>query len=232
MKMPRNLSAALLIATLFGCQDSGSASLETDDQKASYAIGLDIGRNFITVESHIDLAALRVGIQDGLAESEQRISQAELEEVMVAFGETMQAESLAAMEAESLRNIEEGTVYLAENGAREGVMTTDTGLQYEVLRESDGDRPEATTSLATIHYRGTLVDGTEFDSSYERDNPAVFPLNGVIPGFSEGLQLMQTGSQYRFVMPADLAYGVAGSPPSIGPNATLVFEVELLEISP
>jgi FKBP-type peptidyl-prolyl cis-trans isomerase len=231
MKIRHSHAATLLIAALFGCQDSNSASLETDDQKASYAIGLDIGRNLMTVESHIDLAALRVGIEDALAESEQRISQEELDEVMVAFGETIQAESLAEMEAESARNLEEGAAYLAENGAREGVTTTDTGLQYEVLREGDGARPEA-TSRATIHYRGTLVDGTEFDSSYERDEPAVFPLNGVIPGFSEGLQLMQIGSQYRFVMPADVAYGAAGSPPSIGPNATLIFEVELLEISP
>ena len=184
----------------------------------------------MTVESHLDIAALRVGIEDALAEREQRIPEEELEEIMVAFGETLQLEAAAERVAQSERNIEEGEAFLAENGAREGVTTTETGLQYEVLREGDGERP-GEASQATIHYRGTLVDGTEFDSSYERDEPAVFPLNGVIPGFSEGLQLMQVGSQYRFVMPADLAYGESGSPPSIGPDATLIFEVELLEIS-
>jgi len=230
MKIQLGITTALLVATVPGCQGSGSVSLDTDDQKASYGIGLDIGQNLMTVESHLDIAALRVGIEDALAEREQRIPEEELEEIMVAFSETLQLEAAAERVTQSERNIEEGEAFLAENGAREGVTTTETGLQYEVLREGDGERP-GEDSRATIHYRGTLVDGTEFDSSYEREEPAVFPLNGVIPGFSEGLRLMQVGSQYRFAMPADIAYGESGSPPSIGPNATLIFEVELLETS-
>lgn len=118
---------------------------------------------------------------------------------------------------------------MAENGAREGVETTASGLQYEVLRPGEGATPAA-TEMVTIHYKGTLADGTQFDSSYDRGTPATFAVNGVIPGFSEGLQMMQPGSHYRFYIPGDLAYGMQGSQPMIEPMATLVFEVEMIEI--
>ena len=120
--------------------------------------------------------------------------------------------------------------YLLDDAARDGVTVTASGLQYEVLREADGPTPGPTAQV-TLHYRGTLVDGTEFDSSYSRGAPSTFALDGTIPGFAEGVQLMSPGAQYRFVLPADLAYGDAGSPPSIGPGATLIFVVELLEIN-
>jgi FKBP-type peptidyl-prolyl cis-trans isomerase len=118
---------------------------------------------------------------------------------------------------------------MATNATKEGVETTDSGLQYEVLRQGDGARPGAADRVS-IHYRGTLIDGTEFDSSYERGEPAVFGVGGVIGGFSEGLQLMTVGSHYRLVIPSDIGYGVQGAGASIGPNATLVFEIELLDI--
>ena len=230
----RRLSALMSAAfALAACSNAGgsyeNAALESDDQKASYAIGLDIGRNLLQVESHLDRAAFEAGVDDALAEREQRIPDEELQEVMAAFSQTIQEEAQAEMDAEATANAEAGQAYLEENGAREGVVTTESGLQYEVIEEGSGERP-GPEDQATIHYRGTLIDGTEFDSSYARNEPATFPLSGVIAGFSEGLQLMPVGSHYRFVIPSELAYGLAGSPPAIGPNSTLVFEVELLEI--
>jgi len=125
---------------------------------------------------------------------------------------------------------EAGKAYLDENAKRDGVKVTDTGLQYEVLSEGDGDKP-GIDSTVKVHYVGTLEDGTEFDSSVARGEPAEFPLKGVIPGWTEGLQLMSVGSKYRFVIPSDIAYGDRGAGPKIGPGATLIFDVELLEIT-
>jgi FKBP-type peptidyl-prolyl cis-trans isomerase FkpA len=139
--------------------------------------------------------------------------------------EEQQAEVAAAAE----KNQTEGAEFLATNAAKSGVTTTESGLQYEVMREGDGPKPMATDQV-TIHYKGTLIDGTEFDSSYERGEPVTFSVTGVIPGFSEALQLMPVGSQYRFVIPGELGYGPQGSG-QIPPNATLIFEVEMIEIA-
>jgi len=229
MHTTRAALAAVLLAVTLGCQETGSASLETDDQKASYGIGLTMGRQLQPASSHVDMAALRAGIEDALAEREPRIASEDLQSIMKTFNETIRAEMQVESEASAQKNTEEGEAYLAENGAKEGVTTTESGLQFEVLREGEGRHP-TTADRVTIHYRGTLIDGTEFDSSYERDTPATFGVSGVIPGFSEGLQLMTVGSKYRLVIPGELAYGATGSPPKIGPNATLIFEIELLEI--
>ncbi len=125
--------------------------------------------------------------------------------------------------------LEKGKQFLTENGKKEGVKTTDSGLQYKVLTEGKGKSPKATDTVL-VHYRGTLLDGTEFDSSYKRNKPIEFPLNGVIPGWTEGVQLMQEGAKYRFFIPSELAYGPSGAGGAIGPNETLIFEVELLEV--
>lgn len=233
MSANRRLFTTALLATLVGCQASDSSSvsatLETDQQKASYGIGLGMGQQLLPAADHIDLAALRAGIEDAVAEREQRVSDEALQTAMQIFNETLQAEMAAEAEAEGAKNEEEGAAFLEENGAREGIITTESGLQYEILREGDGARPTVSDQV-TIHYRGTLIDGTEFDSSYGRGTSSTFSLNGVIAGFSEGLQLMSVGSHYRFYMPGNLGYGPSGNPPSIGPNAALIFEVELLEI--
>ncbi len=218
-----------LLGTTFGCQQGGSVALESDDEKASYAIGYDLGQNLVVARNHLDLGALEAGIEDALADREQRLSAEEVQTVMAAFNETIRTEMEEENVAETARNLEEGAAYLAENEARDGVTTTASGLQYEVLREGDGARL-APTDRARIHYRGTLIDGTEFDSSHARDEPATFGVSDVIPGFSEGLQLMSVGSHYRFVIPSDIGYGPRGAAPDIGPNATLIFEVELLDI--
>jgi FKBP-type peptidyl-prolyl cis-trans isomerase len=144
------------------------------------------------------------------------------------FGSQLEAAENAARAAEGQENLAAGTAYLEQNRAKPGVTTTASGLQYEVLRAGDGERPSA-ESVVRIHYRGTLIDGTEFDSSYGRGEPAEFPIDGVIAGFSEALRLMPVGSQWRIVIPSDIAYGPSGSGP-IGPNSTLIFEIELLEI--
>ncbi len=231
MRRTHQLLVAALVVTLSGCQSTDSAEvvLESDQQKASYGIGLGMGQQLQPVATHVDMAALRAGIDDAMAEADQRLSDEEIQTAMEAVQQTVQAEMVAEAEAEGQKNTDDGAAFLAENGARDGVVTTDSGLQYEVLREGDGVSPGADDQV-TIHYRGTLIDGTEFDSSYERGEPTTFSVGGVIAGFSEGLQQMSVGSHYRFFIPGDLGYGVRGNPPSIGPNATLIFEVELLEI--
>ena len=220
---------AVLTTALVACQGGGSATLETDDQRASYAIGLDVGNSLSQTGDHLDMAALIRGIEDARAGREPAVPQDTLAAVMSRFGAQIQEEQNAMRAEAAQRNLEEGAAYQAENAAKEGVVTTDSGLQYEVIRQGDGARPEATDRV-TIHYRGSLTDGTEFDSSYGRGEPITLQVDGFISGFSEGLQLMSVGSHYRFVIPGEIGYGAQGSPPTIGPNQTLVFEVELLEI--
>lgn len=208
---------------------AGGSTMETEAQQASYAIGLNFGRQLVPAADHIDMNAMREGLRDGMTEAEPRLSAQEIQEVMTAFNETLTSEMQARQEEAGAVNREEGRAFLAENAEREEVVETESGLQYEVVEEGDGASPGPDDRIR-IHYRGTLLDGTEFDSSYERGEPAEFGVSQVIPGFGEGLQLMSVGSHYRLYIPSDLAYGTRGSPPAIGPDATLIFEVELLEI--
>lgn len=223
-------AGAALLATLsvVAC-GSQEARLDTEDQKASYAFGLDVGNQFAPAKSLLDVDAFMKGFQDALSEAEPALDQAEIQTVMQGFSDRVREEQTRSREADATRNREEGAAFLAENAAKEGVTTTDSGLQYEVLQPGGGPTP-APTDQVTIHYQGTLVDGTVFDSSYDRGEPATFGVGGVIPGFSEGLQLMPVGSKYRFVIPSELGYGPQGAGGDIGPDATLIFEVELLEI--
>lgn len=232
MRLRTTLALSLPIVVLAACQGpagSGNATLDTNDQKASYGIGLNMGSQLGAAESHIDMAALINGLRDGMAGNESRVPEAELQSVLQELSATIQAEEAARMEAESEANAAAGEAFLLENAEKDGVMVTESGLQYEVLREGDGASP-ASADRVSIHYKGTLLDGTQFDSSYDRGQPAVFGVSGVIPGFSEGLMLMSEGAHYRFFIPSDLAYGPSGSGATIGPNATLIFEVELLEV--
>jgi len=206
---------------------SGSAALDTDDQKASYGIGLNMAAQLAIASERIDRGALMRGIEDALQGNDPAIPAEELQSVLMAFGESIEAAAAAERDQDAQDNAVAGEAYLAENGRKEGVTTTDSGLQYEVLREGDGAVPTVSQSVR-VHYRGSLIDGTEFDSSYGGD-PAVFMASGLISGFTEALLMMPVGSHYRIVIPSDIAYGPSGSGP-IGPNETLIFEIELLEI--
>ena len=230
----RSIGAAFAVAALFmtacsggGASPAGEAVLDTDDQKASYGIGLNMGSQIEPAAERIDRAALMRGIEDALQGNDPVVSEEELQTILAAFGQQIDSMMAAELDAEAEENAIAGEAYLADNGRRDGVTTTDSGLQYEVLMEGDGEQPRRDQSVR-VHYRGTLIDGTEFDASYGGD-PAVFMVSGLIPGFTEGLLLMPVGSHYRIVIPSDMAYGSRGSGP-IGPNETLIFELELLEI--
>lgn len=204
--------------------------------KVSYFIGTQIGKDFQRNEIDLNLEMFVQAIKDALEKKEPKFPEAELEAAMQQFQAQMMAKQQAEMQkkqaemaATAPKNAEEGEKFLADNGKREGVTTTSSGLQYEVLKKADGPKPSASDTV-TVHYKGTLLNGKEFDSSYSRNEPTTFPLNGVIPGWTEGLQLMNVGSKFKFFIPSKLAYQERGAGDDIGPNATLVFEVELLSI--
>ena len=198
----------------------------TDIEKGSYALGHQIGTGARKqYENALDSDAVVQGLLDGLAERSSKLSTEETEAAQSRLADIVTESRNVAARA----TIAAGKAFLDENGKREGVVTTDSGLQYEVMTEGSGANPEATDTVVT-HYHGTLLDGTVFDSSVERGQPAEFPLNRVIKGWTEALQLMSPGAKYRLYLPPELAYGERGAGQSIGPNATLIFEVELLEI--
>ncbi|MDE2761317.1 MAG: FKBP-type peptidyl-prolyl cis-trans isomerase [Gemmatimonadota bacterium] len=195
--------------------------LETDAQKASYGIGFNIGKRLASFEEHVDMAAVMKGVTDALSEQEAALTEEEMAAAMAALDEMIQA---GARE----RGTAEGEEFLERNAAREGVIVTESGLQYEVLREGDGASPGA-GQRAVVHYRGSLPDGTEFDTSYGGD-PVSFAVDEVVPGFSEALKLMKVGGHMRVALPSEIAYGEEGRQPVIGPNQVLVFEIEMLGI--
>ena len=206
-----------------------NVELNSQDQKFSYAVGVDIARSLEQVKDRIDVDAMTAAMRDVLGGADVRLTTEDMNAAKTAVSNQLQAAEREAADAAKAQAIAKGTKFMEDNAAREGVQTTDSGLQYEVLEQGDGPKPEATDRVK-VHYEGTLTDGTVFDSSYERGDPTSFPLNGVIKGWTEGLQLMPVGSTYRFVIPSDLAYGERGAGGRIGPNETLVFKVELLEI--
>jgi len=228
------LALAGLMTACGGGKDDGkgvgaSVKLDNDHAKFSYAIGMDIGQSVKSLGDDIDQDALVAGIRDRLNGAKPRLSKEEAVKVQQAYFKKRAEKQAAARKAEGEKNKAEGEKFLAENAKREGVHVTASGLQYEVLKQGDGPKPKATDRVK-VHYRGTFIDGSEFDSSYSRGQPVVFPLNGVIKGWSEGLQLMPVGSKYKLYLPASLAYGEQGAGKRIGPNKTLIFEVELLDI--
>ncbi len=226
------LLALSMLATPALAQNPGqqAAPAQGDDAKntseASYAIGLSIGNNLKEQELDLDAQQLVQGLMDALKGAEPKLSEEQLRGAMQQF----QQRQIAKMKARQDAAQAESAKFLVENAKKPGVKTTESGLQYKVLKSGDGPSPKAEDTV-TVHYRGTLTDGTEFDSSYKRGQPATFPVNGVIAGWTEALQLMQVGDRWQLVIPSELAYGERGTPGGpIGPNATLVFEVELLGI--
>lgn len=218
-----------LVLALTACGKDGKSSLNSDTEKFSYAIGMDIGRSLKRLDTEIDVVALRQGVQDVLDDKETLLTQEEVVEVMTSFSQKIQQEQEEKQKKASGENAEAAEKFFAENAKKEGVKTTQSGLQYEVITEGKGEKPKASDRVS-VHYTGKLLDGTVFDSSVERGEPATFPLNAVIPGWTEGLQLMTVGSKYKLYIPPELGYGERGAGPKIGPNAALVFEVELLKV--
>ena len=201
---------------------------ESFEERASYALGVDIGNNVKRFGTSLDRDALVDGLFDVLSEREPRLSREEVSELVRELLAKAQEEDARRNVEQAEANMQEGEEFLAENKAKEGVVETASGLQYIVLAEGDGPSPTATDRV-TVHYEGKSLDDKVFDSSYERGE-SEFVLNAVISGWTEGLQLMKVGSKYRFFIPSDLAYGAGGIGQDIGPNATLIFEVELISI--
>ncbi len=203
------------------------------DQQAkfSYLLGWRMASELENFPMKLDPKALMQAIQDRMAGSPPKIDKTEMEKVRMEMMASFQKEKARQVEELGGKNRAAGQAFMVENAKKSGVMTTPSGLQYQVLVEGKGGKPKATDQV-TVHYRGTLLDGTEFDSSIKRGQPTTFPLDKVIAGWTEGLQLMAQGAKYKLFVPPQLAYGKMGSGGVIGPEATLIFEVELLEIQP
>lgn len=203
--------------------------LKTQKDKVSYSIGLDIGNNFKKQAIDIDPGILAKGIKDALSGEKTLLTDQEVREVLTALQQEMRGRDEVRLKDMAEKNRKEGAAFLTENKKKEGVVTRPSGLQYKIIQAGTGMTPKSTDTVTT-HYRGTLIDGTEFDSSYQRGQPAVFPVSGVIAGWTEALQLMKVGAKWQLFVPSDLAYGERGAGRMIGPNATLIFEVELVSI--
>lgn len=237
----------LLFSILFGAavlffaacnSNSGSVStdvsLETNIDSVSYSLGYQIASMSLKRQGMTDIEADKFagGLKAALEDEDSNIPQSEMQQIVQAYQMEAQQRAQEQQQQEAQENKKKEEQFLAENQNNEGVQVTDSGLQYKVLEEGSGVSPDSSDEVR-VHYRGTLLDGTEFDSSYERDEPAQFPLNQVIPGWTEGLQLMEEGAKYTFWVPSELGYGSNPRPGGpIGPNETLVFEVELLEVNP
>src|SRR5207247_8458811 len=218
------VSASLLALPLFG-QDK-SPQLKDQKDKVSYSIGMQIGFNLARQKVDINPDILAAGIKDSLA-GKPKLTPDQVKDVMAQFEKDMEQKQKQLGE----KNKTEGAKFLEDNKKKAGVKTTASGLQYKVEKDGTGAQPKA-TDMVTVNYRGTLIDGTEFDSSYKRGQPATFPVNGVIKGWTEALQLLKQGSKYQLFIPSTLAYGERAMGPDIGPNSTLIFEGELKDVKP
>ena len=203
--------------------------LKNQKDKVSYIIGMEMGKNFKQQSIDIDPDILTRGIKDVFSGGKPLLTEEEVQEMMVTFQKEMMAKQEELAKKLGEKNKKEGEAFLAENKKKEGVKTLPSGLQYKVVKAGTGKKPKLTDTVTT-HYRGTLIDGTEFDSSYRRGQPVSFPVAGVIPGWTEALQLMEEGAKWQLFIPPNLAYGERGGGRDIGPNATLIFEIELISI--
>jgi FKBP-type peptidyl-prolyl cis-trans isomerase FkpA len=220
---------ALATAFAFAAAPAFAQKLETEKDKVSYVVGMQIGSSLSQIKDEINQEVLFRAIRSALADEAPMLSEEEAMQVQQSFSQKLQAKHAAEVQATATRNKAEGEEFLAKNKSKSGIKTTDSGLQYQVITKGKGPKPSATDTVK-VHYVGTLLDGTTFDSSIERGQPAQFALNAVIPGWTEALQLMPVGAKYKLWIPSELAYGDRGTPGPIGPNQTLMFEVELLEI--
>ena len=203
--------------------------LTTQKDKFSYALGMNLGSNLHKQSVPVDPNILLRGLKDALAGGKTALTEEQARAALMEVQNEMRKKQQAEMQAAGEANKKEGDAFLAANKAKEGVVTLPSGLQYKILTQGTGPKPTATDSVV-CNYRGTLINGTEFDSSYKRGEPATFPVSGVIKGWTEALQLMPVGSKWQLFVPSDLAYGERSPGPEIAPDSTLIFEVELLSI--
>ena len=231
------LRMALGCLAVLGMLASGTAALAqdatarvpaTEQEKISYALGFNIGNN-LKRDFTIDQEAFFQGVRDSQSGADTLLTDQEMQDTMMAFQQQMRQKRNESMKEAATKNKADGAAFLEENKNKEGVVTLQSGLQYKILKQGDGESPKASDTVS-CHYRGTTIDGTEFDSSYKRGEPASFQVNGVIKGWTEALQLMKIGSKWMLYIPADLAYGDRGAGGVIEPGSVLVFEVELLGI--
>ncbi len=208
----------------------GDAVLKSDKERLSYSIGLDIGNSLKSQSMDVDADILSKGINDAMSGNKPLLSEQEFRDTMANFKKDMMAKQANQMKEAGESNKKVGEVFLAENKKKDGVVTLPSGLQYKIIKEGEGDSPKATDTVS-VNYKGTLIDGTEFDSSYKRGQPASFKVNAVIAGWTEALQLMKKDAKWELYIPSNLAYGERGAGRQIGPHSTLIFEVELLSLN-
>ncbi len=224
------LMAVFSILFLVGQVHAGENLVKKDEKdKESYSIGMSIGKTLKNQSVDVNPDALTQGIKDAISGRETLMTDKEMNEILMSLQKEMAAKQAERLKEVGEKNKKEGETFLAENKKKDGVVTLPSGLQYKVIKKGNGDTPKETDTV-TVNYRGTLIDGTEFDSSYRRGQPSTFTLKGIIPGWIEALQLMKVGSKWQLFIPSDLAYGERGAGNDIGPNATLIFEVELISV--
>lgn len=235
LQMTAVASAAVLLAACGGQSgnaggDGSKAELDSEAARFSYSVGVDLGQSLQAIdEGEVDLDALDRGIREAYAGEELAIDEAERTEIKNQVAQRLQQQQASQQAERGAEAAEKGAAFQEENAQRDGVEVTESGLQFELLEAGEGASPSEADTV-TVHYKGELIDGTEFDSSYQRGEPATFPLANVIPGWTEALQKMKEGGKARLVIPPELAYGEQGAGNRIGPNETLVFEVELIEV--
>jgi FKBP-type peptidyl-prolyl cis-trans isomerase FklB len=226
MKLVSILVIGMLVMAgqLYGADES---TLKSEKEKLSYTFGANFGKSLKQQEIEINTDIFIKGMKDGLSGGKTLLTDQEMKDTMTSFQKEMAAKQAEKRKVLAEKNKKEGDAFLAANKSKEGVKTLPSGLQYKVITEGTGKIPKATDTVVT-NYRGTLIDGTEFDSSYQRKAPATFKVNGVIKGWTEALQLMKEGAKWQLFVPSELAYGERGAGPNIGPNAVLIFEIELI----
>lgn len=227
----RFLSLLTLALLLISCENNAqqNVDLTTRQDSVSYALGLNIGQSLKMQKIEADPAVIAAAMRDVLDSNDLKMTEEQAQQIWMSYQQELMAKADEERKAAGVKNLEEGDKFLAENKQKDGIVVTESGLQYKVITMGDGPKPTSSDKVK-VHYRGTLIDGKQFDSSYDRGEPAVFPVTGVIPGWTEVLQLMPVGSKWEVYIPSKLAYGERGAGNDIAPNATLIFMVELLGI--
>lgn len=227
--MFKTIASIIIYIGLLSVSATADIALKTQEEKASYTIGIQLGTQLMISKDDIDLDAMKIGMKDIFSGTKPRLSNDEMRKAMMNFQETKKKREVAMATKFSTHNKKEGADYLAKNKKKKGVVTLPSGLQYKVLKSGKGKSPKLSDTVVT-NYHGTLIDGTVFDSSFDRGQAVSFPVNAVIKGWTEALMKMKVGDKWELVIPSSLAYGEQGAPPKITPGATLIFIVELLEI--